>query len=159
MSCPTPTPALADVLEEPASDTSQLFQQVAFNHLLGLRRELAEGGVSKLVLDLREDLTNNFGNAHGGVLMTMLDGAMTSAAHFFCLNKASPRISVNRKPRRPAQELVRLLARAMSRAAAATARRRHQSQMPLMPRPPSARPSSTVIAWCTSPPSSPVCSG
>lgn len=80
MSCPTPTPALADVLEEPASDTSQLFQQVAFNHLLGLRRELAEGGVSKLVLDLREDLTNNFGNAHGGVLMTMLDGAMTSAA-------------------------------------------------------------------------------
>ncbi|WP_332745190.1 PaaI family thioesterase [Hydrogenophaga sp.] len=78
MSCPTP--ALADVLEEPASDTSQLFQQVAFNHLLGLRRELAEGGVSRLALDLRDELTNNFGNAHGGVLMTMLDGAMTSAA-------------------------------------------------------------------------------
>ena len=28
----------------------------------------------------RAELTNNFGNVHGGVLMTMLDGAMTSAA-------------------------------------------------------------------------------
>jgi uncharacterized protein (TIGR00369 family) len=75
-----PAPILTDAREQPAPDTSQLFQQVAFNHLLGLRRELAEGGVSKLVLDLRDDLTNNFDNAHGGVLMTMLDGAMSSAA-------------------------------------------------------------------------------
>lgn len=64
----------------PATDTSGLFQQVAFNHLLGLRRELAADGVSRLVLDARAELTNNFGNVHGGVLMTMLDGAMTSAA-------------------------------------------------------------------------------
>lgn len=78
MSCLAPT--LTDVQDQPAPDTSQLFQQVAFNHLLGLRRELAEGGVSKLVLDLRDELTNNFDNAHGGVLMTMLDGAMSSAA-------------------------------------------------------------------------------
>lgn len=75
-----PAPILTNAREQPAPDTSQLFQQVAFNHLLGLRRELAEGGVSKLVLDLRDDLTNNFDNAHGGVLMTMLDGAMSSAA-------------------------------------------------------------------------------
>jgi uncharacterized protein (TIGR00369 family) len=63
-----------------ATDTSGLFQQVAFNHLLGLTREQAADGVSRLVLEARAELTNNFGNVHGGVLMTMLDGAMTSAA-------------------------------------------------------------------------------
>lgn len=63
-----------------ASDTSRLYAQVGFNHLLGLRREMASAGVSRLVLDTRADLTNNFHNAHGGVLMTMLDGAMSSAA-------------------------------------------------------------------------------
>ena len=63
-----------------ASDTSRLYAQVGFNHLLNLRREMASGGASRLVLDTRPDLTNNFHNAHGGVLMSMLDGAMSSAA-------------------------------------------------------------------------------
>lgn len=66
--------------QDHASDTRNLFAQVAFNGLLGLQREFAEGGISRLVLQARPDLTNNFGNVHGGVLMTMLDGAMSSAA-------------------------------------------------------------------------------
>lgn len=64
----------------PAADTSTLFTQVAFNRLLGLRRELAEGGVARLSLQARPELTNNFHNVHGGVLMSMLDSAMSSAA-------------------------------------------------------------------------------
>lgn len=61
-------------------DTSNLYEKVAFAKLLGLRRELAEGGVSRLVLDTRAELCNNFENTHGGVIMTMLDMAMSSAA-------------------------------------------------------------------------------
>lgn len=61
-------------------DTSTLFAQVGFNQLLGLRREFAENGVSRLVLEERPELTNNFHNLHGGVIMTMLDVAMSSAA-------------------------------------------------------------------------------
>lgn len=64
----------------PAADTSTLFTQVAFNRLLGLRRELAEGGVARLSLQPRPELTNNFHNVHGGVLMSMLDSVMSSAA-------------------------------------------------------------------------------
>lgn len=62
------------------TDTSTLFAQVPFNHLLGIRREFAEDGVARLVLDSRQDLTNNHHAVHGGVLMSLLDSAMSSAA-------------------------------------------------------------------------------
>ncbi len=65
---------------EPSIDTSTLFAQVGFNRLLDLRREFAEGGVARLVLQARPELTNNFHVLHGGVIMTMLDGVMSSAA-------------------------------------------------------------------------------
>ena len=64
----------------PPEDTSTLFAQVAFNRLLGLCRESAEGGVARLALQARPELTNNFHNVHGGVLMSMLDSVMSSAA-------------------------------------------------------------------------------
>ena len=59
-------------------DTSSLYDKVAFAKLLDLRREFAEGGISRMVLDARPELTNNFENVHGGVIMTMLDMAMSS---------------------------------------------------------------------------------
>ena len=61
-------------------DTSRLYEKVAFAKLLELRREFAEGGVSRMSLEARPELTNNFENVHGGVIMTMLDMAMSSAA-------------------------------------------------------------------------------
>lgn len=64
----------------PLVDTSNLFEQVGFNRLLDLKREFAEGGVARLVLQARPELTNNHLAVHGGVVMTMLDGAMSSAA-------------------------------------------------------------------------------
>jgi len=64
----------------PEIDTSTLFSQVAFNKLLGLRRDFAEGGVARQSLQPGPELTNNFRNVHGGVLMSMLDSTMSSAA-------------------------------------------------------------------------------
>ena len=46
-------PAPAAAFHGVTHDTSALFQQVAFNHLLGLRREFASQGVARLVLDLQ----------------------------------------------------------------------------------------------------------
>jgi len=62
------------------TDTSNLYDKVHFAKLIGLRREFAEAGVSRMVLDTRLELCNNFENTHGGVIMTMLDMAMSSAA-------------------------------------------------------------------------------
>jgi uncharacterized protein (TIGR00369 family) len=64
----------------PVVDTSTLFSQVPFNGLLGLRREFCEAGQSRIVLETRGELTNNFAATHGGVIMTLLDVAMSSAA-------------------------------------------------------------------------------
>ena len=57
-----------------------VFAKVVFNQLIGLQREFAEDGVSRLVLPINPQLFNNFGVVHGGVLMSMLDSTMTAAA-------------------------------------------------------------------------------
>ena len=86
MNAALPSGAVADLpgdapdLASDGVDTSQLFAQVAFNHLLGLQREYAQDGVARLVLQPRADLTNNHQAVHGGVLMSLMDSAMSSAA-------------------------------------------------------------------------------
>jgi uncharacterized protein (TIGR00369 family) len=52
---------------------------IPFLDLLGARPGHREKGRAVLTLDLREKLTNSWGFAHGGVLMTLLDVAMGSA--------------------------------------------------------------------------------
>ena len=47
---------------------------------LGCELRRFDGGQSELVLTLREELTNAWGMAHGGVTMTLLDAAMGHAA-------------------------------------------------------------------------------
>jgi len=61
-------------------DRRNAFERVAFTRMLGVRRELAEGGRSRLVLDAGPDLHNPVGSVHGGVVATLLDVAMASAA-------------------------------------------------------------------------------
>ena len=60
--------------------SEDLFAKVTFNQVIGLQREFAEDGVSRLSLPINPQLFNNFGGVHGGVLMSMLDSTMTAAA-------------------------------------------------------------------------------
>ena len=53
---------------------------VPFLKHLGVRPEMAEGGRSRISLELRPELLNSFEVSHGGVIMTMLDVAMAVAA-------------------------------------------------------------------------------
>ena len=53
---------------------------VPFLGLLGVRGERLEPGRTAVALDVRPELTNHFGQVHGGALATMLDVAMASAA-------------------------------------------------------------------------------
>jgi uncharacterized protein (TIGR00369 family) len=62
------------------TDRRQAFAAVPFTRLLGARREFSEGGRARLVLDARPELENMLGAVHGGVLATLLDVAMASAA-------------------------------------------------------------------------------
>lgn len=61
-------------------DPRNLFGAVPFTRLLGVRREFSQGGRARLVLDPRPELGNVIGSVHGGVVLTLLDVVMASAA-------------------------------------------------------------------------------
>ena len=54
--------------------------EVPFVSLVGIERHQASSGSSLSVLAPRAELLNSFGVMHGGVLMTLMDVAMASAA-------------------------------------------------------------------------------
>jgi uncharacterized protein (TIGR00369 family) len=62
------------------ADPRNVFSAVPFMQLLGVRREFSEGGRARLVLDERAEFGNVIGAVHGGVLLTLLDVVMASAA-------------------------------------------------------------------------------
>jgi uncharacterized protein (TIGR00369 family) len=63
-----------------ATDARNAFAAIPFTRLLGVRREFSEGGRARMVLDEHVDLVNAVGAVHGGVVLTLLDVVMASAA-------------------------------------------------------------------------------
>ena len=63
-----------------AVDPRAMFGQVPFMKLLDVRREFSEGGRARLSIDERPDIGNVIGGVHGGVVVTLLDVVMASAA-------------------------------------------------------------------------------
>ena len=53
---------------------------IPFVELLGFELLRFERGEAEIALPLRDELTNSWGVAHGGVTMTLLDVAMAHAA-------------------------------------------------------------------------------
>jgi uncharacterized protein (TIGR00369 family) len=53
---------------------------IPFVHMLGMELMRVDPGEAEIDLDLREELTNSWGVAHGGVTMTLLDVVMAHAA-------------------------------------------------------------------------------
>jgi uncharacterized protein (TIGR00369 family) len=53
---------------------------IPFAGLLGIQLHRFVGGEAEMSLELREELTNSWGVAHGGVTMTLLDVVMAHAA-------------------------------------------------------------------------------
>jgi uncharacterized protein (TIGR00369 family) len=56
------------------------FAGVPFTRLIGMRREFSDGGHARLIVDARPELENVIGSMHGGIVATLLDVAMASAA-------------------------------------------------------------------------------
>jgi len=61
-------------------DRRNVFAAVPFMQLLGVRREFSQAGRARLLLEARPELGNVIGAVHGGVIVTLLDVAMASAA-------------------------------------------------------------------------------
>jgi uncharacterized protein (TIGR00369 family) len=58
----------------------QAFSRVPFMQLLGVRREFSHEGRARLVVDARPELENPIHAMHGGVVATLVDVVMASAA-------------------------------------------------------------------------------
>jgi acyl-CoA thioesterase len=58
----------------------QAFARVPFMRLLGVQREFSADGRARLVVDARPELENLIGAMHGGVVATLMDVVMASAA-------------------------------------------------------------------------------
>ena len=54
--------------------------RIPFVEMLGFELVSCDGGQAEIALDLREELTNSWSVAHGGVSMTLLDVVMAHAA-------------------------------------------------------------------------------
>jgi uncharacterized protein (TIGR00369 family) len=65
---------------KPSATGRNVFPHVPFTRLLGVVREFADDGRARLSVDTRADLTNLHDTAHGGVILTLIDVAMASAA-------------------------------------------------------------------------------
>ncbi len=63
-----------------SADPRAVFGQVPFMRLLDMRREFSEDGRARLFIDDRPEIGNVIGAVHGGVVITMLDVVMASAA-------------------------------------------------------------------------------
>ncbi len=58
----------------------KFFVHIPFVELLGMELLECEAGRAAIALELREELTNSWSVAHGGVTMTLLDVVMAHAA-------------------------------------------------------------------------------
>ncbi|HSV53520.1 MAG TPA: PaaI family thioesterase [Burkholderiaceae bacterium] len=62
------------------ADPRNIFAAVPFMRLLDVQRAFSEDGRARLVLEERAELGNVIGAVHGGVVSTLLDVVMASAA-------------------------------------------------------------------------------
>ncbi|MDN8618347.1 PaaI family thioesterase [Variovorax ginsengisoli] len=62
------------------SRNAQAFAAVPFMALLGVQREFSAGGRARLVVETRPELENPIRAMHGGVVATLVDVVMASAA-------------------------------------------------------------------------------
>ena len=63
-----------------SDDPLAIFAKTPFTRLLGMQRDHSEGGKAQISLDPRAELGNVIGAVHGGVVVTLLDVVMASAA-------------------------------------------------------------------------------
>lgn len=77
-----------------SDDPLAVFAKTPFTRLLGMRRDFSEGGKAQISLDPHADLGNVIGAVHGGVVVTLLDVVMASAA-VSCVNFQKTVVTLN----------------------------------------------------------------
>jgi len=84
----TPTEKASDIVE-------QMYSNDAFSQWLGIERLLVEPGKCRLRMTVREEMTNGFKIAHGGITYSLADSALAFAANGHGVQSLSIDTSIN----------------------------------------------------------------
>ena len=77
-----------------SDDRHDIFSKTPFMRHLGMKREFSRDGQARVTLEPAAELGNVIGAVHGGVVVTMLDVAMASAA-VSCVNFTRTVVTLN----------------------------------------------------------------
>ena len=84
----TPTEKARDIVE-------RMYSNDAFSQWLGIERLLVEPGRCRLQMTVREEMTNGFKIAHGGITYSLADSALAFAANGHGVQSLSIDTSIN----------------------------------------------------------------
>ncbi len=79
---------MSQTLQPPTQDDSFFGIEIPFIRLIGAKAEHVERGRAMVSIEVRPELTNSWGYAHGGLVMTLLDVTMGCAARSMDSNAA-----------------------------------------------------------------------
>jgi acyl-CoA thioesterase len=84
----TPTEKARDIVD-------QMYSKDAFSQWLGIQRLMVEPGRCRLQMTVREEMTNGFKIAHGGITYSLADSALAFAANGHGVQSLSIDTSIN----------------------------------------------------------------
>ncbi|MBL7886944.1 MAG: hotdog fold thioesterase [Flavobacterium sp.] len=80
---------------KPNEIVNKMFQNDAFSQWLGITVENVSEGTCTLSMEIRKEMTNGFGIAHGGITYSLADSALAFAANSHGRQSVSIDTSIN----------------------------------------------------------------
>lgn len=91
----------------PSEIVDRMYNKDAFSQWLGIEREEERPGYCRLSMTLREEMTNGFGIAHGGITYSLADSALAFASNAHGQQAVSIETSISHtKPVKPGDRLI-----------------------------------------------------
>ena len=91
----------------PSEIVDRMFNNDAFSQWLGIEREEERPGYCRLSMTLREEMTNGFRIAHGGITYSLADSALAFASNAHGNQAVSIETSISHtKPVKPGDRLI-----------------------------------------------------
>ena len=82
-------------MKQPHEIVDQMYNNDAFSIWLGIERVEERAGYSRLQMKVREEMTNGFGIAHGGITYSLADSALAFASNSHGLQSMSIETSIS----------------------------------------------------------------
>ncbi len=82
-------------MKQPREIIDQMYNNDAFSIWLGIKRLEEKAGYCRLSMQVREEMTNGFGIAHGGITYSLADSALAFASNSYGVQAVSIETSIS----------------------------------------------------------------